>query len=59
MLPGMQVLVALTVGLVFWLVAWSFGVHAFAGFLVTVAIVVGAAVWQIYGPAIREQLGKG
>jgi hypothetical protein len=38
----MAILVALTIGLVWWITAWAFGVKAFDAFLVTVGLVVGA-----------------
>ena len=38
----MAVLVALTVGLVWWITAWAFGIKAFDAFLLTAALVVGA-----------------
>ncbi len=46
----MAVLVALTVGLVWWITAWAFGIKAFDAFLLTAALVVGAAAWQIVKP---------
>src|SRR2546421_164503 len=39
----MQVLVALTVGLVTWIVLWALGVKAFDAFLITLLLVVSAA----------------
>ena len=58
-LSAVGVLVALMAGLVFWIVAWSFGVKGIDAFLVTIAILVVAGAWQIYGPAVRQALGKG
>ena len=43
----MAVLVALTVGLVWWITAWAFGIKAFDAFLLTAVIVVCAAAFQI------------
>lgn len=54
----MQVLAALTIGLVVWLVAWSFGIKSFDAFLVPVALVVGAASARIVTPFIKQQLGR-
>jgi uncharacterized membrane protein len=55
----MIVLVALTVGLVWWLVAWSLlGVGAFDAFLVTVALVVGAAAFMLVKPYIDQMMGR-
>lgn len=54
----MSVLVALTVGLVVWIVAWAFGIKAFDAFLVTVAIVVGAAAMRMVKPFIDRLMGR-
>jgi uncharacterized integral membrane protein len=52
----MSVLVALTVGLVFWLVAWSLGVKAFDAFMVTMLLVLIAATARIMTPTIQKIL---
>jgi hypothetical protein len=54
----MAVLVALTVGLVWWISAWAFGVKAFDAFLVTAALVVGAAAFQMVKPFLDQLLGR-
>jgi hypothetical protein len=54
----MSVLVALTVGLVWWIAAWAFGIKAFDAFLLTAALVVGAAAWQIMKPFVNQALGR-
>jgi len=54
----MAVLVALTVGLVWWITAWAFGIKAFDAFLLTVALVVGAAAYQMAKPYLRQALGR-
>jgi hypothetical protein len=54
----MTTLVALSFGLVVWIVLWSIGVSAFDSFLVTLAIVVPAAAWQIFSPGIKKMLGQ-
>lgn len=54
----MVVLVALTVGLVWWIVAWAFGIKAFDAFLLTVALVVGAAAFQMVKPFVDQLLGR-
>lgn len=54
----MAVLVALTVGLVWWITATAFGVKSFDAFLLTVAVVVGAAAFQITKPFINQLLGR-
>jgi hypothetical protein len=53
-----SVIVALTVGLVFWLAAWAFGAKAFDAFLVTVAITLGAATVRIVAPFVNQFLGR-
>jgi hypothetical protein len=54
----LSVLVALLVGLVWWVAAWSFGVKAFDAFLVTVLIVVGAATARLVSPFVHQALGR-
>ena len=54
----MAVLVALLVGLVWWITAWSFGIKAFDAFMLTVALVVGAAAFQMMKPFIDQALGR-
>jgi len=54
----MAVLVALTVGLVWWIAAWAFGIKAFDAFLLTAALVVGAAAFQIVKPYLDQMLGR-
>jgi hypothetical protein len=51
-------LVALTVGLVFWITAWAFGVKAFDAFLVTVALTVTAATVRIAAPFVNRFMGR-
>jgi hypothetical protein len=52
------VLVALTVGLVFWIVAWAFGAKAFDAFLVTIFLVVAASAVRMISPAIKQLLRR-
>jgi hypothetical protein len=54
----MSVLVALTVGLVWWITAWAFGVKAFDAFLLTAAVVVGAAAVRIVKPFLDQMLRR-
>lgn len=54
----MAVLVALTVGLVWWICAWAFGIKAFDAFLLTAALVVGAAAFEITKPFLDRMLGR-
>jgi hypothetical protein len=54
----MAVLVALTVGLVWWISAWAFGIKAFDAFLLTAALVVGAAAFKLAKPFLDQVLGR-
>ena len=54
----MGVLVALAVGLVFWITAWSFGAKAFDAFLVTALLVVSAAAVRAITPFVKQLLGR-
>ena len=52
----MQVLVALTVGLVAWIVLWAFGVKSFDAFLITMLLVLMAATMRIVQPYVEKLL---
>ena len=54
----MSILVALTVGLVWWIAAWAFGIKAFDAFLLTAALVVGAAAFEMVKPYVNQMLGR-
>ena len=54
----MSVLVALTVGLVWWITAWAFGIKAFDAFLLTAFIVVAAAAAHIAKPFLDKALRR-
>ena len=54
----MIVLVALTVGLVFWIVAWAFGVKSFDAFMVAALLTVTAAGIRIVTPFVNQMLGR-
>jgi Na+/pantothenate symporter len=54
----MAVLVALTVGLVWWITAAAFGIKAFDAFLLTAALVVGVAAFQMVKPFLDKMLGR-
>jgi hypothetical protein len=54
----MAVLVALTVGLVWWVAAWAFGIKAFDAFMLTVALVVAAAAARIAMPFVNQMMGR-
>ena len=55
----MSVLVALTIGLVWWISAWSLGIKSFDAFMLTAAIVVGAAAWYVAKPYLDSFMGRG
>jgi hypothetical protein len=52
----MMVLVAFTVGLVFWIVAWALGWKAFDAFLVTIALTLIAATIRTVMPFVNRIL---
>ena len=54
----MIVLVALTTGLVFWIVAWAFGVKSFDAFMVAALLTVTAAAIRIVMPFVNQLLGR-
>ena len=54
----MVVMVALTVGLVWWITAWAFGIKAFDAFLLTLFLVVSAAAYQLVKPHLDQLLGR-
>jgi hypothetical protein len=54
----MAVLIALLVGLVWWITAWAFGIKAFDAFLLTAALVVGAAAFEIAKPFLDRMRGR-
>ena len=54
----MSILVALTVGLVFWITGWAFGLKAFDAFMVTAFLVVVAAAVRAFTPFVKQLLGR-
>jgi hypothetical protein len=52
------VYVTLVIGLVWWIAAWAFGIKAFDAFLLTAAMVVGAAAYVIVKPFLDRMLGR-
>ena len=52
----MAVLIALVVGLIFWVVGAALGIKPFDAFLVTMALVLLAATARIAMPFVRERL---
>jgi hypothetical protein len=55
----MSILVALTIGLVWWVTAWSLGIKSFDAFMLTALIVVIAAAWYVVKPFVQSFLGRG
>ena len=54
----MQVLIALTVGLILWIIGWTFGIKSIDAFFVTIALVLTATAVRFAGPYVRRQLGR-
>jgi hypothetical protein len=54
----MIVLVTFTVGLIWWIAAWSFGIKAFDAFMLTAFITVCAAAYVLAKPYIDQLLGR-
>ena len=54
----MIILVALTVGLVFWIVAWSFGIKSFDAFMVMALLTVTAAGIRVVMPFVNQLMGR-
>jgi hypothetical protein len=52
------VFVTLTIGLVWWICAWAFGIKSFDAFMLTAAMVVGAAAWVMLKPFLDRLLGR-
>ena len=55
----MAILVALTIGLIWWVSAWSLGVKFFDAFMLTMLIVVLAAAWYVAKPFVQSFIGRG
>jgi hypothetical protein len=54
----MAVLVTFTIGLIWWVCAWSFGIKAFDAFLLTVFMTVVAAAVVILKPFLDRMLRR-
>jgi hypothetical protein len=52
------VLVTFTIGLIWWITAWAFGVKAFDAFMLTVLMAVLAAAYTIAKPFLDQMLGR-
>ena len=54
----MAVLVTFTIGLVWWVCAWAFGIKAFDAFLLTVFMTLVAATIVIVKPFLDQMLRR-
>jgi hypothetical protein len=54
----MAVLVTFTIGLIWWVTAWAFGIKAFDAFMLTVFITVVAATFVIVKPYLDQLLRR-
>jgi hypothetical protein len=54
----MAVLVTFTIGLIWWVSAWAFGIKAFDAFLLTVFITIVAATFVIVKPFLDQLLRR-
>ena len=54
----MGVIVALTAGMVVWIVFWALGVKPIDSFLLLILIVLPAGAWHVFGPGIKKLLGS-
>jgi hypothetical protein len=52
----MTIYISAIVGLVIWIVLWAIDVKALDGFLITIAIVLGATVAWMAGPYVKNLL---
>jgi hypothetical protein len=55
----MAILVAFTIGMVWWVCAWALGVKSFDAFMVTALVVVIAAAWYVARPYVQSFLSRG
>jgi hypothetical protein len=55
----MPILIALTIGLAWWVIGWALGVKSFDAFMITAFIVVIAAAWYVARPYVHSFLGRG
>lgn len=54
----MVILIALTVGLVWWISAWALGIKSFDAFMLTALLLVGAAAWYVAKPFVESFLSR-
>jgi hypothetical protein len=54
----MMTVVALTIGLVAWILLWAIGWKPVDAFLITLLILLPVAAWQVWGSGIKKMLGQ-
>jgi hypothetical protein len=54
----MGVIVAMTIALMLWVIAWGLGINAFDGFMAVLAVLLVAFTARLLAPFVRQQLGK-
>ncbi len=54
----MGLLIALTVGLILWIVGWTFGIKSIDAFFVVILLLLVALTVRVAGPFVRRQLGR-
>ena len=54
----MAIIVTFTVGLVWWICAWAFGIKAFDAFLLTVLMTITAATVVMIKPFVNKLLAR-
>jgi hypothetical protein len=54
----MAILVTFTIGLIWWVCAWAFGIKAFDAFLLTVFMTITAATFVIVKPFVDQLLRR-
>lgn len=52
----MRLLVVLTIGLVFLITAWTFGIKALDASLVVLLLLIGVVAYQLFIEPVRDQL---
>jgi hypothetical protein len=52
------ILIALLVGLVWWIVGWALGMKSFDAFMITVAIVLVATTQRLIAPFLKQLMGR-
>ncbi len=54
----MAILVTFTIGLIWWVCAWSFGIKAFDAFLLTIFMTIVAATVVIFKPFVDQLMRR-